>query len=71
MGSREMAASHFVQHPSSDLASLGHLLPQGEKEEFRADASANFQPWRFAEAEMQRTSLLPLWEKVAERSEVG
>jgi hypothetical protein len=23
------------QHPSSDLASLGHLLPQGEKEEPR------------------------------------
>src|SRR5687767_6037240 len=22
---------HSVQHPSSDLASLGHLLPQGEK----------------------------------------
>jgi len=26
-------ALHSVQHPSSDLASLGHLLPQGEKVE--------------------------------------
>jgi hypothetical protein len=24
------AASRFFQHPSSDLASLGHLLPQGD-----------------------------------------
>ncbi len=43
------------EHPSSDLASLGPLLPQGEK----------------AKRASPPLLLLPLWEKVAERSEVG
>ena len=40
-------ALHFVQHPSSDLASLGHLLPQGEKEKRRRYISPSFSAsWR-------------------------
>ena len=46
--SRAAPSSHSVQHPSSDLASLGHLLPQGEKVEFGLCVSINRQRRRFA-----------------------
>jgi ApbE superfamily uncharacterized protein (UPF0280 family) len=45
LGSADKASSHSVQHPSSDLASRGHLLPQGEKGERYRIVSANLQHW--------------------------
>src|SRR5262245_20600385 len=41
-----------LEHPSSDLASRGHLLPQGEKGERCILVSANRQHWRFAASYM-------------------
>ena len=60
-----------LEHPSSDLASLGHLLPQGEK--------VGALPCRLSKSPVLAIGsevdavlyLLPLWEKVASRSEVG
>ena len=60
----------FERPRSSDLASLGHLLHEGEKAEPGFSLTADHQSWRLAEAKT-RGSASPLGEKVAERSEVG
>ena len=47
------------QYQVSNLASLGPLLPQGEKGEFRASLAANSQRRRFAGARRQRPPFSP------------
>ncbi|RVB79761.1 hypothetical protein EN885_02415 [Mesorhizobium sp. M6A.T.Cr.TU.014.01.1.1] len=38
---KKLGADAKLEHPSSDRASLGHLLPQGEKEEMRLITTLN------------------------------
>ena len=70
----QLGPPRSAQHPSSGLACaslrLGHLLPQG------GEGEAPYQ--RFSQSRtvvigvaLKRFPLLPLWEKVPERSEGG
>jgi hypothetical protein len=53
-----------LEHPSSDLASLGHLLPQGEKVGVLHDRLCKSPTLVIGRGVDAVLHLLPLWEKV-------